>query len=167
MLPDPLHPAVVHLPVALALLLPLLGLIAALSMRRGAKRSFAWAPVVATAAVLFAGAWLAVETGEDQEERVEGVIAESALEDHEELAEGVLVSAGVTFVLAALGLLPGRSGLLSRVSAGIAMLALAAFTVLAGHSGGELVYRHGAAAAYVSTSAPGSASVHGLGEDDD
>lgn len=148
MLPDPLHPAIVHLPVALALLLPLLALVAAVLMWRGVKPVAAWAPVVTTAVVLLLGAWLAVETGEDQGERVEGVVGEAAVEAHEELAETIPIAAAVTLALAGLGLLPGRAGVASRLVAGLAMVVLAGMTIQVGHTGGQLVYRHGAASVY-------------------
>ena len=43
MLPDPLHPAVVHLPIALAVLTPLLALLTLLACRRGVLPARAWA----------------------------------------------------------------------------------------------------------------------------
>ena len=46
MLPDPLHPAVVHLPIALAVLLPLLSLASLLAIRTGWLPQRAWSGVV-------------------------------------------------------------------------------------------------------------------------
>ena len=80
MLPDPIHPAIVHLPVALAILLPLMIGGAFLLARRGTPIRTLWTGVVAAAALLAGSAWLAVETGERQEERVEQVVSEGALE---------------------------------------------------------------------------------------
>ena len=47
------------------------------------------------------------------------------------------------------GLLGGRKGQASRVAAIVAALILVGQSVRVGHSGGELVYVHGAASAYV------------------
>ena len=86
MLPDPLHPAVVHFPIVLVILLPIFALGALWAIRRGASARLAWAMPLAVAAALAASAWFAVETGEGQEERVESVLSESVLHEHEEAA---------------------------------------------------------------------------------
>jgi uncharacterized membrane protein len=150
MLPEPLHPAVVHFPIVLVVLLPLAALGALLAIRRGARPLLAWTVPVAFAAALAGSAWLAVETGEGQEERVEEVVPESALEPHEEAAEQfLLISAGM-LALAALGLVPGPTARAVRLVALLAAVALPVAGWRVGHSGGELVYRHGAASAYTS-----------------
>jgi uncharacterized membrane protein len=149
MLPDPLHPAVVHLPIALAVLTPLLALLTLVACRRGVLPARAWAGIVLLQALLAGSAWLALETGEDQEERVEKVVAERHIEEHEESAERLLAVSVAVLLFSAAGLLGGRPGAAGRAAtlAGGA-LGLAA-AIATGHSGGELVYRHGAASAYV------------------
>ena len=149
MLPDPLHPAVVHLPIALALLAPLWALLAFLAIRFRALPARAWLLVVLLQAAMLGSAWLAVETGEREEERVEEVVAERHIEAHEELAERLLVASGVTLVAAVGGLLPAAAGAIGRGLTLAATLAVLAMGIQTGHSGGELVYRHGAASAYV------------------
>src|SRR5690242_5891191 len=95
MLPDPLHPAVVHFPIVLTFLLPLVALIALWRIRRGAPVRRTWAAAVAAAAALSLSAWVAMETGEGQEERVEDIVAHAPMEAHEEAAERFLVLSGV------------------------------------------------------------------------
>ena len=107
MLPDPLHPAVVHFPIALAALIPLLALLSLLAIARSWLPVRTWAAIVLLQALLVGSAWLALETGEEQEERVERIVAERHIEDHEEAAEYLLP-------LAARG--AGTGG--SRVAAG-------------------------------------------------
>ena len=154
MLPDPLHPAVVHFPIELAWLAPGLALLTLLAIRRGSLPARAWAAVVLVQVLLAASAWLALETGEDQEERVERVVAERHIEEHEEAAERLLAASVAAFVLSTAGLLGGRIGGAGRVATiAVGVGALAAASVV-GHSGGELVYRHGAASAYVDEAAP-------------
>ncbi len=149
MLPDPLHPAVVHLPIALALLAPLWALLAFLAIRFRALPPRAWLLVVLLQAAMLGSAWVAVETGEREEERVEEVVAERHIEDHEELAERLLWVSGVALVAAIGGLLPATAGAIGRGLTVAATLAVLAMGIQTGRSGGELVYRHGAASAYV------------------
>lgn len=155
MLPDPLHPAVVHLPMALAVLIPLFALLAAAAIQSKFLPARVWVAVPLLAALMTGGAWLALETGESEEERVEEVVSERTIEDHEEGAETFLAVAAALLALSFTGLLPGRPGQLGRVaSLGLSVVALG-FAIAVGHSGGELVYRHGAALAYVSDAAQG------------
>ncbi len=148
MLPDPLHPAVVHFPVVLAVLLPVFAAGALWSIRRGTTPRRAWAVPVGLAIALALSAWVAVETGEAQDERVERVVAERPLEAHEEAAELFLVLSGGLALLAAAGLVRGRIGGTARGLATGGAMALVAVAAQVGHSGGQLVYRYGAANAY-------------------
>jgi uncharacterized membrane protein len=164
MLPDPLHPAVVHLPIALAILAPLLALLVVLAIRRGILPARAWAGIVLLQALLAGSAWLAIETGEDQEERVEKVVAERHIEEQEESAERLLTLSVAVLAGSVAGLLGGAAGGVGRIAtlaAGAAALAAAAVT---GHSGGELVYRHGAASAYAQPASPDVAAPPRRGE---
>jgi hypothetical protein len=60
--PDPLHPAVVHLPIALAVLMPLLAAAWIAAIAKGFLPARAWLAVVVLQVLLGASAWLAVET---------------------------------------------------------------------------------------------------------
>jgi uncharacterized membrane protein len=148
-MPDPLHPAVVHLPLALAVLIPILALVAILLIRNGFLPARAWALLVLLQALLLGSAWLAAETGEEEEDRVERVVAERHIEAHEEAAERFLWLAGAGLAVIAAGLLPGRGGAAGRVLGTLAAVGVLAGALSVGHSGGELVYVHGAASAYV------------------
>ena len=75
-------------------------------------------------------------------------MAESHIEDHEEAAERFLVLAALVFPLAAAGLLAGPVGAINRALTVALSLAALGAAGAAGHSGGELVYRHGATMAY-------------------
>jgi uncharacterized membrane protein len=150
MLPNPLHPAIVHFPVVLAFLLPLFAIGALWAIRRGARPRHAWSIPLAGALALAASAWLSVETGEAQDERVERVVAEQPLSAHEEMAETFLTGSAVVALIAAAGLVGGRLGRAARGVTAVGALALVVGAALVGHSGGQLVYRHGAASAYTS-----------------
>jgi uncharacterized membrane protein len=148
MLPEPLHPAVVHFPIVLVVLLPLVALAALIIIKRGGSVRSSWLPVVALSAALAGASWLAVQTGEREEDVVEQVVAESAIHEHEERAELFfpLTLAAVLFVSA--GLLQGRPGRVMRGASLALALGLMYAGYQVGHSGGELVYEHGAAKAY-------------------
>jgi uncharacterized membrane protein len=150
MLPDPLHPAIVHFPVVLAVILPLFAIGAAWAIRRGARARRAWAIPVSVAAALALSAWAAVETGEEQDERVERVVAEAPLSAHEEMAETFLTGATVVLLLAAAGLAPGIAGRAARAVTVVGSIVLVVGAARVGHTGGQLVYRYGAAQAYAS-----------------
>jgi uncharacterized membrane protein len=154
MLPDPLHPAVVHFPIVLTFLLPLAALGALWRARRSPGARGGWMLTTGLAGALTASAWLAVETGERDEEGVERVVPEAPLENHEAAAERFLVLSAGVMLLAGAGLLRGRIGTAARLATTAGAFGLVAAGALVGHSGGELVYRHGAAAAH-STGDPG------------
>jgi uncharacterized membrane protein len=150
MLPDPLHPAIVHFPIVLAVLAPLFvaGAIWAIHRRANARRS--WLVATAALGALAFSTWLALQTGEREEDRVERVVAEQPLERHEEAAELFLAATAVVLLVSFAGFLPGAFGTTGRLLTAGGTLALVGLGVLTGHSGGELVYRYGAASAYVS-----------------
>ena len=149
MLPDPLHPAVIHFPLVLGLLLPLFAVGAAWAIRRGADAPRAWAIPLLMAAALAASAFVALRTGEAEEDRVEAVVSEAVLHEHEEAAERFLVLTGVLLLVAAAGVVRGTLGQAARVLTVAGSLGVAAAGIQVGAAGGELVYRHNAASAYV------------------
>jgi uncharacterized membrane protein len=148
MVPYPLHPAIVHFPIVLAVLLPCAGVYALLAIRRGSSPATAWLPVVGLAVLLAATSWLAVETGEREEDTVEDVVAESAIHEHEERAELFFPLTVIGLAITTAGLLKGRPGSSMRGIAVASALVITFAGYRVGHSGGELVYEHGAAAAY-------------------
>jgi uncharacterized membrane protein len=153
MLPDPLHPALVHFPIAFAVLLPLAAVAALVALRRGASHLGAWSLVVALSGLLTVSAWLAVQTGEAQEEVVEEVVPESAIHGHEEAGERFLWLSVAGLLVITLGLATGRAGRVGRTAGTAMAVVLLIAGVRVGDTGGELVYEHGAANAYLDGSA--------------
>ena len=146
----PLHPKLVHLPIALAVLMPLLASGVLLAWWRGWFRQRTWTVVLLGQAMLFTSGYLATRTGHEDEERVERLVPEAAIERHEEAAETFQLGGGVVLALCLLPLLLKRL----RLAQGAALVAtLGTFAVLwlgyrVGEAGGELVYRYGAGSAY-------------------
>jgi len=150
MIPNPLHPSLVHFPIVFAVLLPLVAIGALWMIRRGAAARRAWLLPVALAGALTLSAFLAVQTGKAQEERVEDVVGRQPLHSHEESAELFMVLSGVLVVVTAVGLAPGLAGRAARIVATLGAFALLGAGYNVGRSGGELVYQHGAASVYAS-----------------
>jgi len=163
MLPNPLHPAVVHFPIVLAFLLPIFAIGAIIMIRRGAGARRAWSIPLIGAAALALSSWVAVETGEGQGDRVEEVVGERPLDSHEEMAEMFLTGSVIVLLVTAAGLAPGRIGKSARFLAAAGGLALVAGAARVGHSGGQLVYKYGAASAYA-TNGAGTVSAQQAGD---
>ncbi len=153
MLPNPMHPAIVHFPIVLMFILPLVAIGALWAIRRGMKARIAWAFPAVVAAGLALSVWVSIETGEETSERVERVVPKQPLHAHEEMAELFLTLAGGLVVVAAAGMLGGTLGRAARVVATVGAVGVAAVGVRVGHTGGQLVYEHGAAAAYAEPAA--------------
>lgn len=165
MLPDPLHPAIVHFPIVLAFLLPIFSFGALWAIRRGARFRRAWVIPLALSAALALSSWVAVETGEGQEDRVENVVPDQALDAHEDAAELFLTLSGVLLVVTGAGLASGIIGRSARLAATVGAAALIVAVVRVGHTGGQLVYQHNAASAYAN---PANATVaHSANTGDD
>ncbi len=158
LLPVPLHPALVHLPIAFAVLLPLFAIGGLIAIQRGAAPRAAWGITVLMAAALVASGLVAKETGEDEEERVERVVPEAALKAHEEAADRFVVIGLSVFALSLLGLRRDAIGNAGRMVTTLGTVAVLAAGYSVGHAGGQLVYQHGAASAYTS---PGGAPTGG------
>ncbi|MCB9735068.1 MAG: hypothetical protein H6745_20970 [Deltaproteobacteria bacterium] len=148
----PLHPAVVHIPVALALVLPVLaiGVLVAARLKPGRQALFL---LVAAQAALVIGGFVAMQTGEGAEHEVKGVVPRAAIHEHEEHAETfVWVGVGALVVaIAALGSQIARKEAAARALAlafAVATLVVAFLGFRTGEAGGELVYVHNAGSAY-------------------
>ncbi len=150
------HPKLVHLPIALGILMPLVAGGLLLAWWRGWLPSRGWAVAVALQAILVASGLVAMRTGEAEADRVERVVAERLVDQHEEAAE-VFVWAGagvLALMLAAGALARRRPGLPVAALATLGTVVVLGLGYRTGEAGGSLVYRHGAAQAYVGGVAP-------------
>lgn len=162
----PLHPMLVHLPLALGMLMPLVTVALLVVWWRGLlPRRAWWGAVVLQGALVLSGV-AALRSGEAEDERVEDVVPGSVIEAHEDAATSFVVASAVVLVLAiGVSLLRDEP---TAQRAGIAVvvgtLAVLYLGLRTGHAGGQLVYEHGAAAAYVSGAPPADVATR---EDDD
>lgn len=167
----PLHPAIVHLPLALAALLPLVGAALLVAILRNWLPRRAWAFAAALQFLLVGSGVLALRTGEADQERVERVVAEAAIEAHEEAAEAFVWAGAGVLVLALLPLLlrSSRAAMMAAAATTAGSLLVLGLGYRVGEAGGELVYRHGAAAAFATPASPSESPgpLPARGDDDD
>lgn len=153
------HPKLVHVPMALGVLMPLVAGGLLLAWWRGWLPRRGWFIAIALQAILVASGVLALRSGEAEEERVESIVPERFIEAHEEAAEAfVWASGGVLAVMLLAGALGSRrAGLPTATAATLGTLLVLGLGYRTGQAGGSLVYQHGAAQAYTGGAAPGGA----------
>jgi uncharacterized membrane protein len=149
----------VHVPLALAVLLPVVSLLTALAITQRALPARAWVGIFLLHLVLAGSAWAAVASGEREEEAVERIVGEGVLAEHEEGGERTFFASLLVLAVSGAGLLSGRAGARARQLTVLVSLLPLGLALWTGHTGGELVYRHGAANAHVS---PGGSAPPGV-----
>ena len=144
LLPNPLHPAVVHFPIVLLLLGAACAIVAAFWRKH-------YVPAFAATLLLLGalGTWAAVESGESDGGLLENGSpqVQSLVDEHETWAKRTLAISIVAALAAVGSVLVGRWPRMGRAVAVVAAVAsgAAAYGVYeTGHRGGALVYRHGA-----------------------
>jgi uncharacterized membrane protein len=154
----PLHPAIVHLPLGLALVLPWVAAFAA--WRRFQGERVATYLVLLLALMLLGGNIAARQTGEGDEEIVEKVVAHAVIEHHEEAADafGVTVLVVLALSIATVALGARKQARWAAVAVVVASLFTATSGIKTGHDGGEIVYEHGGASAHAKAAAPAPAA---------
>jgi hypothetical protein len=85
---------------------------------------------------------------------VEQVVAEQPLDTHEDAAERFLTASIVVLLITGAGMVKGRAGGVARYASLAVAVALVGGAAYVGHTGGQLVYKHGAASAYAIPGAP-------------
>lgn len=150
MQPELLHPAIVHLPLGISVVLPVLGLLAVwlYFKRRDESAVFArfWVALMVCLIAVSVGAFLAHETGEAGEHAIGKSLPEGTIELHEKYSKifsallyaATAVGALVFFLR---GKLKGYAVLIVTALCSAALFA----GILTGNAGGDLVYKHKAA----------------------
>ncbi|HWR36814.1 MAG TPA: hypothetical protein VN622_13170 [Clostridia bacterium] len=159
----PLHPALVHLPLGLAFVVPLLAIGFSWAIWKGHIRARSWFMIVFLQALLVAGGLVAMNTGEREEDRVESAVPKQALHEHESLATQFLWAAGITLGIALLPVASRRPSVVRAFTAAtvVSTFVVAGAALRAGHAGGQLVYVYNAGSAY------GASSQHTAQSDSD
>jgi hypothetical protein len=162
------HPKLVHVPIALAVLMPLLAGGLAVAWWRKWLPWRGWIVAVALQTVLLGSGALALRSGDAQAERVERVVPEAALEQHEEAAEAFVWASGIVLamMIAAAALRSRRVGLPVAALATAGTLVVTGLGYRAGEAGGRLVYQHGAAQVYAQPTGGTAVAGARTGDDD-
>lgn len=146
----PLHPAVVHIPLGIGIIMPLLAVLLAWALwRELLPRNVLAIPALLQVLVACAGL-LAVRSGLDDESYVSGIVPEWLLEQHQNAAWMYIVVACFAAVLAFGAFTLFHAPLGRLLTAGFVLLTLlqAGLGMYVGHLGGQLVYLHNAGSAF-------------------
>jgi len=146
---EPLHPALVHVPLGLAFVLPWVTAGLAVAIDRGLLPRRAWVLSAALQLLVVAGGAAAVLSGFREEHAVDGFVSSRLVQRHEERAVAFLVASAMLLALTTSVLAVPQERVRSVAAlAAAGSLVVAGLGLWTGRAGGDLVYRHGAAAAY-------------------
>ena len=149
----PLHPALVHVPLGLAFILPFLALACTVAWWKGWATKRAWAVIVVLQFVLLGAGLVVKQTGENESRVVRRIFPRGTIRSHSQAADWFVWGAGATLVIAGLGLaLKDRKAQWAATAATVATFWVASIGVRVGHLGGVLVYQKGAAMIYTADS---------------
>ena len=154
----PLHPVIVHFPVALTLFFLFVYPALLLWIGNREDRQKTWAVVPALALLLVLLSYGALFTGEQDEELVEQVVSHEALEAHEHAAEYFFYFSWVPFLISLAGIKPWKGRKPARWITVLVQVVLVFLMLDAAHKGGKLVYEEGAARAHYEQNLPGRES---------
>ena len=145
----PFHPMIVHFPLALTFILPVLILVFAYMIKFHKMAPHAWLIIVGMQLMVTITGYVALDSGEADEERVAKVIGKDLIHKHEEAAE-IFVGSTVLILAISITALFIRKEIQFPLKLSIAVLSLVScfLAYRTGTLGGELVYVHGAGQAF-------------------
>jgi len=145
----PLHPMIVHFPLVLAFILPILILIFAYMIKINKMTPNGWLVIIGLQLAVVISGYVSLETGENEEDTVARVVSKDYIHEHEEAAE-IFVGSTVIGLVLSIGVFFIRNEFQFPIKLGIAIIGLISCYqgYQTGLLGGELVYKHGAASAY-------------------
>jgi uncharacterized membrane protein len=145
----PFHPVIVHFPIALSFVLPPLIVAFAYFIKTNRMNPVSWLIIISLQLMVVVTGYVAMESGEDEEETVERVVSKKLIHEHEEAAEIFVGSTVISLVLSiAVFFIRKDLGFIIKVIIA-SISALSIFLAYrTGKLGGELVYKHGAASSY-------------------
>lgn len=148
----PLHPIMVHMPMALVILLPVITLIAFFVFKKSenitGKKMMVYVGIFHL--FLTISTFISLETGEAEEDRVERVVAERYIEIHEHKAEAFMSATSIALVAVFIAafLFADKFFTPTMIMVMLMQGVLIYLGYQVGHSGGELVYIHNSASVH-------------------
>jgi uncharacterized membrane protein len=151
----PFHPIVVHFPLALTFIMPVLIIVFALMIKMNKMQPQTWLIIIGLQLAVVVSGYVALESGEAEEDKVEKVVGKKLIHEHEEAAE-IFVGSTVLVLVLSIAVFFIRKDIGFAIKLGIAGLGLVScyLAYQTGHLGGEMVYGHGAASAYTEEHEP-------------
>lgn len=145
----PIHPMIVHFPMALTFILPILVLVFAYMIKTNKMNHSSWLIIIGLQLAVVATGYISLETGENEEDLVARVLDKDLIHEHEEAAE-IFVGSTVIGLVLSIGVFFIRNEFQFAIKLAIAIIGLIScyLAYQTGLLGGELVYKHGAASAY-------------------
>lgn len=145
----PLHPIMVHLPLALTFLLPVLILVFAWAIRAEKMNKELWLVIIGLQALVTITGYISLETGETDEEKVSAIVGKNVVNQHEEAAE---IFVGTTVIALAGGIVVWflQPVFQDKARFGIVLLSLLPvfFAWRTGQLGSNIVYFYGGGSAH-------------------
>jgi uncharacterized membrane protein len=146
----PLHPMLVHLPLALTFVLPFLIIIFAFLIKTQKMTPKGWLIIIGLQLTVVLTGYISLETGENEVQAVAKVLDKKLIDAHEEAAKIFIGSAVLALVLSiGVYFISKEYALAVRMIVAIVTLISCFLAYRTGLLGGELVYKHGAANAYI------------------
>lgn len=145
----PLHPFLAHIPLVLSLLMPFVLWTAVVLIAKEKASPKAWWPTVILQIVVVVSAYIALSSGEGEEDLVAQYVSKKFIGQHENMAE---VFSGLSVIL--LGVMIVINFVQEKLAKHLRLIA-AVFSIVplgvglyAGRLGGEIAYAQGGAEAY-------------------
>ena len=139
----PMHPKLVHVPMALCVLMPLVAIAIWIGVHRGWFTPRTWLLAAFLQGATLVGGIAALQSGKDDGAKVEGYASEEALGAHADRAYWFLYVAGANLAVCGVTVLLGRDRTRQQLAGAIVIVGLvggayAGYRV--GDAGGRLVY---------------------------
>ena len=144
----PLHPVIVHFPVALTFVALIAYPALALWIGNNPDRQKAWVVASVLSIILIAVSYAALFSGEQDAEAVSKIVGNDPIGEHAEAAEWFFYCSWIPFLFSLMGLKPWKGRKAGIWLTVLAQVLVTGLLIEAAHHGGELVYKHGAARAH-------------------
>lgn len=135
----PLHPIIIHFPIAIGCLMPVLMIFIAIAIRKWQWPARTWWVIVLLQSIFFLSSMVAVKTGELDEESGRAPLV-SGMEEHEEWGEKVPIAAGIILALTLMPIFLPKKYNAALIVSILGSMLVVGLLIQTGHTGGQLVH---------------------------